>query len=138
MSVLDHFPIIEVICKHLLFQDLCNLLLVSKKCAKFFKESAWFKETMDTIRLLRDKYWLLKDIEQTELICIETVKICGLALAVVKNQTEQICFEAVKQNGAAMYYVKHKTDKIRLLAIKQYTKLLKKNSGKAFKEFEFI
>jgi len=90
---------------------------------------------MDKIRLLRDKYWLLKDIEQTELICIETVKIHGLALADVKNQTEQICFEAVKQNGAAMYYVKHKTDKIRLLAIKQYTKVF---SGKSLKEFEFI
>lgn len=120
MSVFNHFPIIKVICKYLLFQDFCNLLFISKKCAKFFKESAWFKETMDKIRLLRNKNWILKDIDQTELLCMETVKKYGLALKYVKNQTEEICFEAVKQNGAALCYVKDQTEEICLEAVKNY------------------
>lgn len=43
MSVFDHFPIIEGICKHLGYQDLKALSCVSRKCAKFFRDSGFLK-----------------------------------------------------------------------------------------------
>jgi hypothetical protein len=43
MSVFDHLPIIEVIAKYLKFKDLQSLILVSRQCARFFKESNWMK-----------------------------------------------------------------------------------------------
>jgi len=47
MSVFDHLPIIDIIAKHLKFKDLQSLILVSKQCARFFKESNWVKEYIE-------------------------------------------------------------------------------------------
>lgn len=47
MSVFDHLPIIEVIAKYLKFKDLRSLILVSRQCARFFKESNWIKEYIE-------------------------------------------------------------------------------------------
>lgn len=52
MSVFDHLPIIDIIAKHLKFKDLQSLILVSRQCARFFKESNWVKEYIGRIYLL--------------------------------------------------------------------------------------
>jgi hypothetical protein len=43
MGPLDHFPIIETICKHLQLQDLRSMFLVSKKCVECFRLSERIK-----------------------------------------------------------------------------------------------
>ena len=49
MSVLDHFPIIEVICKHLDLKTLRSMIFVSKKCARFFRESDWMQRNLSRL-----------------------------------------------------------------------------------------
>ena len=106
MSVLDHFPIIEGICKHLQFQDLCKMPLVSKKCAKFFKSSERVKEIITTLISIRRDPYVIETIEQTRQNCIEAVTRSGYALQVIKNQTEEICLEAIRYNLNALMYVR--------------------------------
>lgn len=43
MGPLDHFPIIETICKHLPLQYLRSIFFVSKKCAECFRLSERIK-----------------------------------------------------------------------------------------------
>ena len=56
---------------------------------------------------------------QTEAICIAAVKQNGNVLQNVINQTEAICIEAVKQNGLALYYAKTQTPIMCILAVEQ-------------------
>lgn len=117
MSVLDHFPIIEVICKHLKFKYWKNLLLTSRKCAKFFKDSKWVK---DMLKVIKDPYLELPKLEhQTKWICLEAVRKRGMALQFVRNQTEKICRKAVKNNGIALKYVQIQTLSICYNAIQE-------------------
>lgn len=51
MSVLDHFSIIEAICKHLDFKTLQKVLFVSKKCAKFFRRCQWIQNAILCIKI---------------------------------------------------------------------------------------
>lgn len=132
-SPLDHLPIIEAIARHLNFKELQSLLLVSRKCARFFKESKWIgwriKELkfirknansienyqdseLYCIEILRIRPWDIRLIKQTETYCLEAVKCMGSTLQFVKHQTDKICLEAVKQNGFALQYVEHQTYEI--------------------------
>lgn len=45
---------------------------------------------------------------QTEEICLESVKQNGLSLRFVYNQTEEVCIEAVRQDDYALHFVKCK------------------------------
>lgn len=49
MSVFDHIPIIEVICKYLNLQDLRSMIWVSRTCARFFKESKNIKNRIEDL-----------------------------------------------------------------------------------------
>jgi len=133
-SPLDHLPIIEAIARNLNFKELQSLLLVSRKCARFFKESKWiggrikelslirrnpsfhirkYKDNeLYCIEILRIRPWLIQLMKQTETLCLEAVKRNGSTLQFVKHQTDKICLEAVKQNGFALQYVEHQTYEI--------------------------
>lgn len=146
-SPLDHLPIIEGIAQHLNFKELQSLILVSRKCARFFKESEWIsgrinqlqfirknpsfkiKDYQDNevycIECLRIRPWYIRDIKQTETYCLEAVKVNGYILPCIENQTEKICLEAVKQNGYALQYVKKQTYEICKEAIKSKVGALK-------------
>jgi hypothetical protein len=61
----------------------------------------------------------VKDLEQTEEMCLCVVKKDGFLLQYVKEQTEEICMEAVKQNGDSLQFVKTQTEAICFEAVKQ-------------------
>lgn len=138
-SPLDHLPIIEAIAKHLNFKELQRLIFVSRKCARFFKESRWIGGRIDELRwirknpdsivnyqnnelycieIIRKFPWYIKLIKQTEKYCLEAVKSHGTVLQHIEHQTDKICLEAVKQNGYALQYVEHQTYEICQEAIK--------------------
>jgi hypothetical protein len=60
MSVLDHFSIIEAICKHLDFKTLRSILFVSKKCAKFFKCCRWIQNAIEFCKIKDENRFLFK------------------------------------------------------------------------------
>ena len=67
---------------------------------------------------------VLQQVEQTEELCLEAVKINGLALRYVKNQTEEICLEAVNEASIALEYVTNQTEEICLEAIMRSFRVL--------------
>jgi Domain of unknown function (DUF4116) len=67
-------------------------------------------------------YALQYVLHQTDDICLRAVKDCGYALQYVLHQTEAICICAVKEYGLALQYVKNQTDAICLEAIDNYFK----------------
>lgn len=140
-SPLDHLPIIEAIAKHLNFKELQRLIFVSRKCARFFKESRWISGRIGELRwirknpdsivnyqnnelycieIIRKFPWYIKLIKQTETLCLEAVKIkcVGSVLQLVECQTDKICLEAVKHDGFALKYVEHQTYEICQEAVK--------------------
>ncbi len=135
-SPLDHLPIIEAIAKHLNFKELQSLILVSRKCARFFKESRWIGGRIKELRwirknpsfstlnelycieMLRMRPWDIRLIDQTETLCLEAVKCMGSTLQFVEHQTDKICLEAVKQDGCALKYVELQTYEICQEAVK--------------------
>jgi hypothetical protein len=57
--------------------------------------------------------------DQTEEVCIQTVRQNGLLLPFVVTQTPVICLEAVTQNGLALKYVENQTIEICSAALLQ-------------------
>lgn len=119
MSVLDHLPIIEEIAKRLDFKDWGNLCLVSRKCARCFKDSEWIKETVRQVRSVRFTSGNLKAIQnQTEQACIEAIRKWG-DIHDVKNPTESMYIELVKRNPINIIYVKKQTLNICMEIVKR-------------------
>jgi hypothetical protein len=111
-SPLDHLPIIEAIAKHLNFKELQSLILVSRKCARFFKESGWINGRIDELRWIRkNPSFHTRKYKDNELYCIEILRIRPWLIELME-QTDKICLEAVKQNGFALQYVEHQTYEI--------------------------
>lgn len=116
MSVFDHFPIIEGICKHLGYRDLKALSCVSRKCAKFFKDSGFLRP----FKLIHKNPKALYLIENpTEQMCIDALKQNPELLNIITNHTEEICLTAVKEDGRVLYLCKKKTKNVCLEAIKR-------------------
>jgi hypothetical protein len=119
MSVLDHLPIIEEIAKRLDFKDWGNLCLVSRKCARCFRESEWIKMTINQIKFVRFASGNLKAIKnQTEQVCIEAIRKWG-DIHFVKNPTESMYIELVKRNPINIMYVKKQTLNICMETVKK-------------------
>jgi hypothetical protein len=119
MSVLDHLPIIEEIAKRLDFKDWGNLCLVSRKCARCFRESEWIKMTIKQIKSVRFASGNLKAIEnQTEQACIEAIRKWG-DIHYVKNPTETMYIELVKRSPLNIIYVGKQTLNICMETVKR-------------------
>lgn len=83
MSVLDHFSIIEAICKHLDFKTLRSMLFVSKKCAQFFNiteigRSYILKHLMKKQILIE---WLMLNKLEIKLVFIYCELYCILSVS---------------------------------------------------------
>lgn len=143
MSVLDHLPIIEAICKHLDFKTLRSMLFVCFKqseCVKsivkeFLEERIW-------IERVKRKPTALKYLEkQTEKICLKAVKhqspkfrFDKCPLIFIKNQTERICIESVRVCPSSIQCVERQTETICLEAYKK-----DEQSSRFFdREFQYI
>ena len=130
MSVFDHLPIIEAIAKRLDFKYWGNLCLVSRKCARCFRESEWIQRVINQVLFVRKEYSNLSKIEnQEEQACIESIRKWNnfrfvknpnetIDMEIIKEdpyhlsfvkQTEKICIEAVKSDGMILMLVKEQT-----------------------------
>jgi hypothetical protein len=66
--------------------------------------------------------------DQTEEMCLTSVKKNPMALKYVKNQTEEICLVAIGRYGFKLEYVKNPTEVILLAALRRYPHLFRQVS----------
>jgi hypothetical protein len=118
MGPLDHLPIIEAIALHLEFQDMKSLLWVSRNCAKCFRFSRKIKRRIGLMICIQEYPFMIRDIDQNELLCLEAVKSNGTVIEYCENQTKKLCLEAVKECCSALYFIKNITKRICIEALK--------------------
>jgi hypothetical protein len=83
---------------------------------KFVLNNNFCKRTHENIVILNLKSY---QGEQTEEMCMNSIRHNISNFKYVKNKTDKLCLEVVKQNGIFLQYIENQIDEICIEAVKK-------------------